>query len=57
MQDIVFNVENSLIIMEEEEVGDLKPIGGMSALPSVSHLLLGIKARTGVIDDQIGQNG
>ena len=25
--------------------------------PSVTHLLLGIKARTGVIDDQIGQNG
>ena len=27
------------------------------APPSVTHLLLGIKARTGVIDDQIGQNG
>ena len=57
LQDIVCNVQNSLIIMEEEEVGGLKPIGGMSAIPSVTHLLLGIKARTGVIDDQIGQNG
>ena len=25
--------------------------------PSVTHLLLGIKGRAGVIDDQIGQNG
>ena len=42
---------------EEEEVEGLKPIGSLSAPTSVTLLLLGIKARTGVIDDQIGQNG
>ena len=42
---------------EEKELKEGNILIGRRAPPSVTHLLLGIKARTGVIDDQIGQNG
>ena len=51
------NMDTKMKLGEEKELKEGNILIGNRAPPSVTHLLLGIKARTGVIDDQIGQNG
>lgn len=50
-------MDKKMKLGEEKELKEENILIGSRAPPSLIHLLLGIKARTGVIDDQIGQNG
>ena len=50
-------MDKKMRLGEEKELKEENILIGSRAPPSLTHLLLGIKARTGVIDDQIGQNG